>query len=530
MQQSIRAGANGFPLGGTVIPEPGATSVAALVERSLRQGEGVLSRDGALLVETGAHTGRSARDKFVVREEGIADSIWWAGNRALEPEGFRALLSDMLEYLGERDFLVQDLDACADPEYRLRVRVVTERAWHALAIRNLLRPPEPASVRAPDFAILHLPGFTADPERHGVRSGTAIAFSFDRRLVLIAGTEYSGEIKKSVFTYLNYVLPAREVMPMHCSANHRPDDSGDSAVFFGLSGTGKTTLSTVPDRVLVGDDELGWRDGGLFNFEGGCYAKTLRLSAEREPEIFRASNRFGTVLENVSFDSESRAPDFDDASRTENGRSAYPLDAVSNASPTACAGEPRHVVMLACDAFSVLPPISRLSIEQAEYYFLSGFTSRVAGTELGVSEPAPTFSACFGAPFLPRPPVRYGRLLRRCLQRRAPACWMLNTGWLGGAPGEGRRVPLEATRALLAAALEGALDSVPMRRDPSFGFQVPSAAPGIDPSLLDPAGAWSDPQRHADAARRLVGLFRDNFRKFDSQVHASVRDAAPVPA
>ncbi len=503
-------------------------TVAALVELALQRGEGVLSSDGALLVDTRPHTGRSSRDKFIVREPGSADLIWWQGNQAMSPANFQTLQSDMLGYLRQIDPILQDLEACAAPSSRFRVRVVLECAWHGLAIRNLLRVPTSLDGFEPDFTVLDLPGFQAVPERHGTASSAVIAISIDQRLVLIAGTRYSGEIKKAVFTLLNALLPDQGVMPMHCSANHVPGDSRQSAVFFGLSGTGKTTLSSTRDRTLIGDDEHGWSADGLFNLEGGCYAKTFRLSAEGEPEIFQAANGFGSVLENVCFDPRSRVPDFDDDGITENGRSAYPLAAIRNASATSCGGEPGHVVMLACDAFSVLPPIARLSAAQAEYYFLSGFTAKVAGTERGVAKPAPTFSACFGAPFLPRPPVLYGRLFHDCLERRRPACWMVNTGWLGGGPGAGRRMPLQTTRALLSAALSGALESVPMRRDPRFGFLVPVAAPGVDPSTLDSRASWSDGRLHDEAAQRLVGLFRSNFKAFEEEADTVTRNAGPA--
>ena len=516
----------GLPEDGLALETANAVE-AALVELALRREEGILSREGALLVDTGAHTGRAAQDKFIVREPETADVVWWDGNQALEPACFRALHADMLDYLQRIDPIRQDLEACASPDCRLRVRVVLERAWHALAIRHLLRTPTADAEFEPEFTVLHLPGFQADPERHGTASGTVIAISMERKLVLIAGTGYAGEIKKAVFTVLNFLLPEQGVMPMHCSANHEPGNCADSAVFFGLSGTGKTTLSAAPDRTLIGDDEHGWNESGLFNFEGGCYAKALCLSPEGEPEIYRAANRFGSVLENVRFDPRSRVPDFDDSSRTENGRCAYPLAAISNASSTSCAGEPGHVVMLACDAFSILPPIARLTAAQAEYYFLSGFTAKVGGTERGLIEPVSTFSACFGAPFLPRPPILYGRLLHACLERRRPACWMVNTGWLGGEPGEGHRMPLATTRALLAAALSGGLDSVPMRRDPCFGFQVPLEAPGVDSFVLDPRRAWREGKRYDEAARRLVGLFRNNFRKFEEEADAGTRNSGP---
>ena len=503
---------------------------AALVEQALRREEGVWLPSGALAVDTGAHTGRSAADKFIVRDPDHADSISWERNKGMSPEHFAVLRADMLASLQGGEHFTQDLFACAAPDYRLRVRVTTEFAWHSLFIRNLLRRPSAGELAgfAPDFTVVDLPGFRVDPDRHGCRSATVIAISFAERLALIGGTRYAGEMKKSVFTALNYLLPERGIMPMHCSANHAPSDPGDSAVFFGLSGTGKTTLSAAPDRVLIGDDEHGWGEGVLFNFEGGCYAKTYRLSEESEPEIYRAAGRMGSVLENVVLDPVTGNPDFMDGSRTENGRCAYPLEAISNASATGLAGEPRNVVMLACDSFGILPPISRLTPDQAVYHFLSGFTAKVAGTERGLTEPTPTFSACFGAPFLPRPPVAYGRLFRASIERQKPNCWLVNTGWSGGGVGVGERMPIRVTRGLIAAALSGTLAEAPVRRDPRFGFEVPLAVPGIDAELLDPRSRWSDAEGYDAMADRLAGMFRENFGAFEDEVEAGVRGAGPV--
>ncbi|CAN5621603.1 phosphoenolpyruvate carboxykinase [soil metagenome] len=428
-----------------------------LVEAALRRGEGTLGQGGTLLVSTGKHTGRSPDDKFVVREPSVEADIWWENNAPLAPEHFEALHGDMRAHVRGGELFVQDLYAGADPAYRLNVRVITELAWHGLFIRHLLRRPEAAELAgfAPDFTILNCPSFKSVPSRHGTRSGTVVAISFERKLILIGGTAYAGENKKSVFSVLNYLLPQRGVMPMHCSANHQAGDPDDVALFFGLSGTGKTTLSADPARVLVGDDEHGWSDGGIFNFEGGCYAKTINLSPEAEPEIFATTSRFGTVIENMVFDPATRAIDFADDSLTANTRCAYPIEAISNVSATARGGHPKNIVMLTCDAFGVLPPIARLTPAQAMYHFLSGFTAKVAGTERGVTEPQPTFSTCFGAPFMPRRPEVYGTLLRDKIAEHGAACWLVNTGWTGGAHGTGTRMPIAATRALLTAALSG---------------------------------------------------------------------------
>ncbi len=505
------------------LPEPD------LVAAALAAGEGRLGRGGALLVDTGAHTGRSPRDKFVVRRPASEGEVWWGPNAAMAPDAFERLRADLARHLRGRPVQVQDLWAGADPALRLQVRVVAERAWHALFIRHLLRrpPPEALAGFAPDWTVVNVPSFRADPARHGCRSGTVIAIDLEGREVLICGTEYAGETKKAVFTALNWVLPARGVLPMHGSANHAPGDPDDAAVFFGLSGTGKTTLSADPSRVLLGDDEHAWSDRGLMNVEGGCYAKTLRLSAEAEPAIHATTAMFGSVVENVAWDRDTLRIDFADGSRTENGRCAYPLGAIPNASPTGLAGHPRHVVMLTCDAFGVLPPVARLSPAQAMVHFLAGFTAKVAGTERGVSEPVPTFSPCFGAPFLPRRPEVYGALLQERIARHGAQCWLVNTGWTGGAHGTGRRMPLAATRAILSAALDGTLAGGRFRRDPHFGFEVPLAVPGVDPRLLDPRAAWADGAAFDAAARRLVGMFAETFAPFAPHVGQEVRDAAP---
>ena len=500
----------------------------ALVSAAVERGEGQLGLGGAFLVSTGTHTGRSPKDKHVVRTALVEDQIWWGNNATQTPDAFDRLHADMLTHMQGRDAFVQDLYAGADPAHRLDVRVVTELAWHALFIRHVLRRPDRAELDSfvPDWTIINCPSFTADPSRHGCRSGTVITFNFDRKLILIAGTAYAGENKKAVFTLLNYLLPEKGIMPMHCSANHAPGNPVDTAVFFGLSGTGKTTLSADPARVLIGDDEHGWSDRGSFNFEGGCYAKTINLSPEAEPEIFATTHRFGTVIENMVFDPETLELDFTDDSLTANTRCAYPLEAISNASPSGLGGHPKNIIMLTCDAFGVLPPIARLTPAQAMYHFLSGFTSKVAGTEQGVTEPQPTFSTCFGAPFMPRRPEVYGKLLQAKIAKHGASCWLVNTGWTGGAYGTGRRMPIKATRALLTAALDGSLAGGAFRRDPNFGFDVPVFVPGVDSALLDPRGTWADQTAYDAQAKKLVGMFADNFGQYADHIDADVRAAA----
>ncbi|MFU8899829.1 MAG: phosphoenolpyruvate carboxykinase, partial [Roseinatronobacter sp.] len=409
----------------------------ALVEAALKRGEGRLGLGGALLASTGTHTGRSPKDKFIVRTADVEDKIWWENNAPMSSDAFDRLYADMLEHVKGRELFVQDLYGGADPAHRLDVRVVTELAWHGLFIRNLLRRPaaEELAQFEPEFTIINCPSFKADPARHGCRSETVIALNLSKKLILIANTAYAGENKKSVFTLLNYLLPEKGIMPMHCSANHGLNDVDDSAVFFGLSGTGKTTLSADPARTLIGDDEHGWSDTGIFNFEGGCYAKTINLDPEAEPEIYATTSRFGSVVENMVYDPDTLELDFADDSLTANTRVAYPLDAISNASATSLGGVPRNIIMLTCDAFGVLPPIARLTPAQAMYHFLSGFTSKVAGTEQGVTEPQPTFSTCFGAPFMPRRPEVYGKLLQNKIAQFGADCWLVNTGWTGGAYG-----------------------------------------------------------------------------------------------
>ena len=500
----------------------------ALVEAALKNGEGTLGKGGAFLVTTGKFTGRSPKDKHVVRTPSVENSIWWENNAAMSPEGFDALYADMLDHMKGRDYHVQDLIGGADPELAINVRMVTELAWHGLFIRHLLRRPTRDALEnfTADFTVINCPSFQADPARHGCRSETVIALNFDKKIILIGGTEYAGENKKSVFTLLNYLLPEKGVMPMHCSANHATGNPVDTAVFFGLSGTGKTTLSADPARTLIGDDEHGWSDRGTFNFEGGCYAKTINLSAEAEPEIYATTTKFGTVIENMVFDPETFDLDFDDDSLTANMRCAYPLEYISNASDTALGGHPKNVIMLTCDAFGVLPPIARLTPAQAMYHFLSGFTSKVAGTERGVTEPEPTFSTCFGAPFMPRRPEAYGKLLQAKIAKHGATCWLVNTGWTGGAYGTGSRMPIKATRALLTAALDGSLNDVEFRKDENFGFDVPVAVPGVDENLLDPRRTWADASAYDRQAAKLVQMFADNFAQYVPYIDEDVKAAA----
>jgi phosphoenolpyruvate carboxykinase (ATP) len=499
-----------------------------LYEAAVARGEARIVSGGPLVAETGTHTGRSPKDKFVVREPATEDKVWWDNNGAMTREAFEALKADMLAHATGKELFAQDLFGGADPKYRLNVRVYVEKAWHALFIRHLLRRParEELATFLPEMTILDLPSFKVDPKKYGLRSETAIACDLTNKVVLIAGTAYAGEMKKSVFTFLNYLLPERGVMPMHCSANVGP--AGDAAVFFGLSGTGKTTLSADASRTLVGDDEHGWGGDGIFNFEGGCYAKMIKLSREAEPEIFDAVSRFPAVLENVTIDPATRRPNFDDGSKTENTRGAYPLEFIPNASPSGLAGHPKNIVMLTADAFGVMPPIAKLTPAEAMYHFLSGYTAKVAGTERGVTEPSATFSTCFGAPFMPRHPSVYGELLKKLIAEHGVDCWLVNTGWTGGSYGVGRRMPIQVTRALLAAALDGSLKTGSFRTDPYFGFKVPTSVAGVPPHVLNPFKTWADKAGFDATARKLVGMFRDNFKKFEGHVDADVANAAPT--
>jgi phosphoenolpyruvate carboxykinase (ATP) len=507
-------------------------TTAPLVEHAIQREEGLLAKDGPLVVKTGKHTGRSAQDKFTVKDENTADVIWWTkGNKPMDPAHFANLKADFLAALAEKPTLfVQDLFGGSQPEHRVRVRVINEYAWHSLFIRTMLVRPEASDLPGfePEFTIIDLPTFRADPERHGSRSETVIAVNLTEKLILIGGTEYGGEMKKSVFGLLNFLLPEDRIMPMHCSANIGPD--GDTAIFFGLSGTGKTTLSADPNRTLIGDDEHGWSDTAVFNFEGGCYAKMIRLSAESEPEIYATTKRFGTVLENVQMDPETRELDLDDSTLAENSRGVYPIDFIPNSSAKNMGPVPKNVVMLTADAFGVLPPISKLTPDQAMYHFLSGYTAKVAGTEIGVTEPEATFSTCFGAPFMPRHPSVYGNLLKERIAKGGVDCWLVNTGWTGGKYGVGKRMPIKETRALLNAALDGSLKNAEFRKDPNFGFEVPVSVPGVDSSILDPRGTWSNPSDYDAMAAKLVDLFVENFAQFADHVDEGVRQSAPKTA
>ena len=499
-----------------------------LMEQAVLRSEGRIGNGGTMLVSTGQYTGRSPKDKFVVRTPFVEDSIWWENNQPMDAAAFDQLHTDMLDHMKGRDYFVQDLIGGADEGNHLDVRVITEFAWHSLFARTMLRRPERAELDTfkAEFTVINCPSFKADPARHGCRTDTVIALNFEQKLILIANTEYAGEIKKSVFSTLNYILPGRGIMAMHCSANHAIDNPVDTAIFFGLSGTGKTTLSACPSRTLIGDDEHGWSDNGTFNFEGGCYAKTINLSQEAEPEIYATTTKFGTIIENMVYDEETRELDFEDDSLTANMRCAYPLHYISNASETAIGGHPKNIIMLTCDAFGVLPPIARLTPAQAMYHFLSGFTSKVAGTERGITEPEPTFSTCFGAPFMPRRPEAYGNLLRDKIAKHGATCWLVNTGWTGGAYGTGKRMPIKATRGLLTAALDGSLNGAEFRKDPNFGFDVPMAVNDIDNTLLNPRDTWADKDAYDAQAQKLVQMFAENFVQYDAYIDDDVKAVA----
>ncbi|MGQ0766154.1 MAG: phosphoenolpyruvate carboxykinase (ATP) [Gemmatimonadota bacterium] len=500
----------------------------ALFEAAVRRGEGTLADMGPFVAVTAPHTGRSPNDKFVVREADTEKDVDWGKvNQSIAEERFELLLADVRAYLnGLGDLFVQDLYCGAHPRHRLSVRYVTPNAWHAGFVRNMFIRPEAVDLPsfAPNFTVLHAPEFQARPERHGTRTGTFIVLSLARRMILIGGTRYAGELKKSMFTVMNYLMPRDGVLSMHCSAN--VGGAGDVALFFGLSGTGKTTLSADPERGLIGDDEHGWADDGVFNYEGGCYAKVINLSRDAEPDIHQTTQMFGTVLENVVLDPSTRKVRFEDQSITENTRASYPLHYIRNFVPGGRAGHPRNIVFLTADAFGVLPPIARLTRDQAMYYFMSGYTAKVAGTERGVTEPQATFSSCFGAVFLVWHPTRYASMLGELIDRHGSAVWLVNTGWSGGPYGVGSRMKIGHTRAMVRAALSGQLDKIAMEADPFFGLSIPATVPGVPGEVLSPRRTWKDPVAYDDQARKLAAMFRANFEKFGS-VDEGISSAGP---
>jgi len=521
---SSRAAA-GFELGRHVRAN---LSVAELYEDAIRAGEGMIAAQGPLVVRTGKHTGRSPQDKFIVKEPSSAPKIWWGEvNRPISEEHYEHLRARLVDYLADRTLYAQDCFIGAHPEHRRSLRVYTETAWASIFAENLFRRPLAADLRSfhPNFTIINVPSFKADRKTEGTRTETAILVHLRRMEILIVGTEYAGEIKKSAFTVMNYLMPDEGVLPMHSSVN--VGAHGDAAVFFGLSGTGKTTLSADPERSLIGDDEHGWGDDGLFNFEGGCYAKTIRLSPMYEPDIFQTTRRFGTILENVDLDPATRELNLDSDRFTENTRGAYPLEFIGNADPTGIAGQPRNVVLLTADAFGVLPPISRLTHAQAAYHFISGYTAKLAGTEIGITEPRATFSACFGAPFMPRHPGEYAGMLRDRLAGADVPVWLVNTGWTGGPYGTGERMNINHTRSMVRAALDGRLAGVPTVTDPTFGVEVPTACSDVPPTFLQPRETWQDTDAYDRQARALAVMFADNFAAYADGVPDEVRAAGP---
>lgn len=503
-------------------------STPTLYEEALKRGEGQIAQFGPFIVETEPHTGRSPNDKFIVEQPSNRDKVWWGKvNRPISEAHFDRVYNHMLTYIQGRDLFVQDCYAGADPQHRITVRAITEYAWHSLFTQSLLIPADKLDPdRSPDFTIIDFPGLHANPELHGTNSETFILVDFKQNLVLIGGTKYAGEIKKSAFTYLNYLLPSQGVLPMHCSANLGPD--GDVALFFGLSGTGKTTLSSAPGRHLIGDDEHGWSNRGVFNFEGGCYAKTINLSKEAEPEIYACTHKFGTVLENVILNPFTRSIDLDDDSLTENTRAGYPITHLDNIVPEGVGGHPKNLIMLTCDAFGVMPPVAKLTTEQAMYHFLSGYTAKVAGTEQGLGDrPEATFSYCFGDPFMPLDPAVYANMLGQKIDRHQVDCWLINTGWSGGAYGEGSRMKIAYTRAIVDAVLKGKLTDVPAEPDPIFRIYVPTVCEGVPAEVLKPRNTWKDSTAYDAQARELAKMFAENFEQFTDSATEAVRAAGP---
>lgn len=504
-------------------------STPSLYEQAIRRREARLSHHGPLVTRTGQHTGRSANDKFVVKEPISENNIWWGKvNRPIDEKYFDKIFAKMLSYAESKDLYLQDCYAGADPDYRLPIRVITETAWHSLFARNMFIKSKDRNIidaKEERYTVIDFPYFQADTETDGTNSPVFIILNLGKKLALIGGTSYAGEIKKSIFTVMNYLLPLKNVMAMHCSANI--GENNDAAILFGLSGTGKTTLSADPKRRLIGDDEHGWSDKGVFNFEGGCYAKVIRLSKEAEPDIYECTRKFGTILENVEMDVTSRAIDLFDDTLTENTRASYPITHIKNIELSGMGPHPKNIIMLTADAFGVLPPISKLTTEQALYHFISGYTAKVAGTEKGISEPTATFSTCFGAPFMPLNPSVYANLLGEKIKKHDSQCWLINTGWSGGAYGVGKRMKIEYTRAMLNAALEGKLNNAETETDPFFGLRIPKEVAGVPPEVLNPRNTWQNKNEYDSAAKKLTNMFHENFKEFEDDVDEPIRNAGP---
>ena len=501
----------------------------ALYEQVVRRREGLLAHMGPIVVRTGYHTGRSPNDKFLVKEETSDKNIWWGKvNKSMTEEQYNRLFAKMMAYIQGKDLYVEDCFVCADDKYRFPIRVITETAWHNLFARNMFRRySDPAELEKhnPQFTVIQMPNFHANPQNDGTNSEVFVLINFGKKLVLIGGSSYAGEIKKSIFTILNYLMPMNNVMSMHCSAN--VGDRGDVALFFGLSGTGKTTLSADPTRKLIGDDEHGWSEEGVFNYEGGCYAKVIRLSEEAEPDIYQTTRMFGTILENVQIDAQTRRIDLNDDTFTENTRAAYPITHINNIVEAGKAGHPENIVMLTADAFGVLPPISKLTTEQAMYHFISGYTAKVAGTEKGVTEPKATFSTCFGAPFMVWHPTVYAKLLGEKIKKHKAKCWLVNTGWTGGPFGVGTRMKIQYTRAMLNAALDGKLDKVEYDIDPIFNLQIPKSCDGVPSDVLNPRNTWKDKNAYDEMSKKLAGMFVNNFKEYEAETEKEIAAAGP---